>query len=487
MISISVYGAVFVPVALWVFIFRPQYLVALLVVASVFVAAPVLDFHVGDSIFGVKPYYFVTILLAIRAIPLLLGYRQLKRRMHPVLKVTVSPLVGFWIWAVATSFLLPVIFRGTQVIDPRAVEGDVAAAFLQGESSALHWSFENLGQAAYLTLNLVAVLYVLGARQKRKASVSSVGVLRFMIVFVAVIACLQSIASWKGWDFPESIFNSDPAIANGSILDLESGVRRVSSTFNEPSYAGGFLAAGALGLLAARLLGAEVSLLVVLLAIIGLILTTATTGYAAFILGVGVLLIYLARGSWQTKLPRHFLRRFTIVVLLLAVGVGVLLAAAPPLRDAALGMTVRKADTISFAARTAVDLYSLGLLFKTYGLGVGLGSNRPSSFMADLLGNVGVIGTGLFVLFIVRLLGQLLARSDAQSRTGAFVMMSWMLVGILLAQTVALPDLSWPPLWAVLILATSVLASQDGASNELGNALKNAPITRPWPANAESA
>jgi hypothetical protein len=62
-----------------------------------------------------------------------------------------------------------------------------------------------------------------------------------------------------------------------------------------------------------------------------------------------------------------------------------------------------------------------------------------------------------------------------------------MLSGILIAQAIALPDLSWPPLWAVLILATSMLASQSDPSNAASKVavvvpVKHSPSADPEPA-----
>ncbi len=45
--SVSAYGVIFIPVALWILIFRSQYLVPLLLVSSVLVAAPIVDVSLG--------------------------------------------------------------------------------------------------------------------------------------------------------------------------------------------------------------------------------------------------------------------------------------------------------------------------------------------------------------------------------------------------------------------------------------------------------
>ena len=483
--AVPIFGAIFIPIALFVFLFRPQYLLSLMVVGSVFAGASVLDVSVGDSVFGLQPYYFVAALLAIRAVPFLLGHRHVGPRLDPAVGKIHSSLIYFWSWATVSAFLFPVIFRGVRVIDPRlGVEDVLAALALEGEATPLHWSLGNLGQAVYLTLSVIALLYVIksgdhgNGRQALKA-------LRVAIMIVAVIALLQSVAAWKGWDFPYDFFNNNPAYAQNYAASFED-IRRVNSTFTEASYAGGFLAAGALGLLATRLSGGPGNMIMIFLVIVGLILTTATTGYAVFLIGGVLLFFYLRGGSRRKKPSRRIVWRSMLAASLVAVILIALLIAVPPLRQAVLETTVNKVDTVSFGARAALDVYAIKLLFDTYGVGVGLGSNRPATLPAYLLGNVGIIGTILFVLYIARLVSGLVTLSRWPG-AGSYVMVIWMLSGILIAQAIALPDLSWPPLWAVLILATSMLASQSDPSNAASKVavvvpVKHSPSADPEPA-----
>jgi hypothetical protein len=465
MISIPAIGAIFIPLALGIFFARPRYLVPLMLVASIFGAASVLDFNIGTLALGLQPYYFVATLVAIRAVPVLLRYRNIMHRLEPSVRRTVGTLVAFCLWAVASSFVLPVVFRGTPVLDPHSGVGDIVVAFaLQGETSPLHWGFGNLAQAVFVVLNLVAVLYVIGSgRGSREGRISS-GTLRATITVVSLIALLQSLAAWSGWSFPYSFFNNNPGYSQAYEAVFED-VRRVNSTFTEASSAGGFLAAGALGLAAAQIYGRQAGLFAIFLAVIGLLLTTSTTGYATFLLGGALLLVYLVRAGSQKKLPRNVVRRLLYAVLLAGGGVATLLVVSSSLREAAVEMTFNKGDSLSLIGRVSADLYSIELLKTTYGLGTGLGSNRPSGLWAYLLSNVGLIGTVLFLFFIARLFAQLVSASRSQ-RAGPVVLVTWMLAGLLIAQGIALPDLSWPPLWAVLIVAASLLVSRAGVATD---------------------
>lgn len=483
--AVPIFGAIFIPIAIFVFLFRPQYLVSLMVVASVFAGASVLDVSVGDSVFGLQPYYFVAALLAVRAVPFLLGHRHVGRGLDPTVDKIHSSLVHFWLWATVSAFLFPVIFRGVKVIDPRlGVEDVLAAMALEGEATPLHWSLGNLGQAVYLTLSVIALLYVLKCAD-RGNSRQALKALRAAILIVAVIALLQSVAAWRGWDFPYDFFNNNPAYAQNYAASFED-IRRVNSTFTEASYAGGFLAAGALGLFATRLSGGPGNMIMIFLVIVGLIMTTATTGYAAFLIGGILLFLYLRRGSARKKFSGRIVWKSMLAVLLVAGIMVALMVAVPPLKQAMLEMTVNKVDTVSFGARAALDAYTIKLLFDTYGAGVGLGSNRPATLGAYLLGNIGVIGTILFVVYIARLFSRLTALAR-QPGAGSYVMVTWMLAGILIAQAIALPDLSWPSLWAVLIVASGIVASQSNPAKAASKVAAVMPVNHSPSANPEPA
>jgi hypothetical protein len=480
--SISLFGAFFLPLALAVFLFRPQYLIPLTVFSSIFSAASVIDFQMGDSVFGLQPFYFTAMLVAIRAFPYIRNLARLKRRLAPTSRKVLDSLFHFWAWAVLSAFLFPVIFKGTQVIDPRNAIADLAAALgVQGETRTLHWSLENLGQAAYLTLGVIALLYVVASARDKSQSLHSLSALRLTMSIVSLTAILESVAVWRGWFFPYSFFNSNPAYAQNYSAMFED-VARVSATFTEASNAGGFLAAAALGLLAARLYGASVSFLTIGVALLALVLTTATTGYAAFLIGVALLFIYFLRGGLHRKSTRRLLKRSLIAVVCVGAAVIILLVTVAPLRQAAIESTFNKADTISAAARLALDAYSIKILFDTYGLGAGLGSNRPSSLGPDLLANVGIVGTVLFAIFIFRLFGQLLPASRQQNGVN-FALVAWMLVGLLVAQGLAVPDLSWPPLWGILIAATSLLVSRPDPARPALRAVVATPPPGDLPAN----
>ena len=101
---------------------------------------------------------------------------------------------------------------------------------------------------------------------------------------------------------------------------------------------------------------------------------------------------------------------------------------------------LNKADSSSAANRSAADRFSFDVLYNTAGLGSGLGSNRPSSFVAALLSTVGVLGTSLLVSALVLVLVR--AFGDVRYQPAV-----WSTVVLLVSKSVSGPDISEPVLW----------------------------------------
>jgi hypothetical protein len=122
----------------------------------------------------------------------------------------------------------------------------------------------------------------------------------------------------------------------------------------------------------------------------------------------------------------------------------------PELRDLVNVVLLEKSDGDSFKVRLESDLHSFEILWRTYGLGVGLGSNRPSSFLTFLLSNVGIFGFLLFALFLVtlsRLALHNISRFNHGSMNNWAVAGAWGLWATIVAKFSAQPDLSFPPMW----------------------------------------
>ncbi|WP_184619451.1 hypothetical protein [Thermosipho japonicus] len=110
---------------------------------------------------------------------------------------------------------------------------------------------------------------------------------------------------------------------------------------------------------------------------------------------------------------------------------------------------LNKPESGSFKIRIASDLHALEIFAKTFGLGVGLGSNRSSSFLPYLLSQLGIIGTILFGIFITKIL----IFCYRSLRGTEYFSYFFFIPAALVAQLVAYPDITNPTLWQFIYLS----------------------------------
>jgi len=448
-IDVTAFGAIFIPLAVFVFFFlKSQYLLALLVISSVFQAASVVNVTVAGFDVGLPPYYFAALLVFLRylfAISVAGGISLAGTR----LRLPVLFLLAFWLYSVTSAFVFPKVFEGLEVYDPRV---GIDAQYEQ--TTPLQWSFSNFGQAIYLTLNTFAILYVIQVVRFQRQADFLVQVFFGSILVVAFVGLYQRVASFLGLPFPYDFLNSNPVYSQGFNHNVI-GIQRINATFTEPSYAGGFLVSVLVGLFAAYLVGKKTLRLlgVIIIVFLAFSNTLATTGYV--VLPISVLFLMLTYGPISARGYIHgrYLRGWIAIGAILLTALAVVWLLVSGFGQAIYNVTFEKTESLSFVHRIASDLHSLELLSYTYGLGVGLGSNRPSSLITYILSNVGIIGFSLFVFFITSLSRVLFLRSfEAKIH-----MIFWSLLTFLIAQAVALPDINFPILWTFLILIFGLL------------------------------
>ena len=309
-------GVVLIPLAVAVALFWPQRLLSLLIVLSVFNAASVVNVQLGAMQLGLQPYYMAAFLIAAQAAwSVLWGARWLPRKgssLAPALRT----LGKFWLWCVVTAFVFPIEFRGLPVLVPRSGIPNVLRLIATSSygaasyGSALRWGFGNLAQVLYITVN-VAIVFYAARTQMAKDACLLLGALRWAIGIVVFVMFWQSAALVLGFGFPHMFFNNNPAYSQLNEITL-GHTARLSATFTEPSYAGAFLAAAWLGLLAEFLHGGRRRLLYlgIVCVSVALAFSLASTGYAAAVLGALLLFISSRRShsrgkkAWGVAEPR---------------------------------------------------------------------------------------------------------------------------------------------------------------------------------------
>ena len=200
--SMTLSGIIFIPLSLVVFLAAPCRLAQLAIVSSVFAAAAVVNsrrklscrplaffFHRASDRFSCVPGWLNGGFRIALAKPL---------RRH------LQMMVAFAGWAVFSAILFPLLFRGLPVDLARK-----GADTTYYNRLPLHWSLSNGGQAGYLLLDLVVILYLL-QRVRARADLGAIcTAFSWSGLIVVAVGAYQWLAHQAGLPFPAALFNSN--------------------------------------------------------------------------------------------------------------------------------------------------------------------------------------------------------------------------------------------------------------------------------------
>jgi hypothetical protein len=414
-------GIAFLAASLYQFRKGSSHLFGLLIFSAIFQAATIFS---SQSI-GLQPYYLVALFFLVRC-AVEVSLRKVEMRyFHGV-----TCLIAFLVLGVTSAILYPIIFSGTPVIS----QSDFGLGFTE---SPLQFSTSNLIQAGLLLVNVSVVL--MAGLLPGNMSHASRWLMR-AFYFLLLILIIQFACLVLHVPFPYDLINNNQhyALANADVP--EGGYTRPNGTFSEPSAAGCLMTGIALAFLA-RYVSTGKWGLKTCLAFIGLLLIASSGSLVAAVLGIGLVLYRYPIFHFPMYIRLKRLKRQSLLLGLAGLVIAGL--AIPGVRQNLLQSTVEKGGSFSLAVRAALDLSALQTASYTYGIGVGLGSDRPASLMVALLSTVGIAGLILFLLLIIQLL---------KNDLGDYKWLKWLLVGFVLAMSIGSPDLSFPLLWITFAL-----------------------------------
>jgi len=422
-------GIVFIPTALYFFVFYPYLLFPLLVVSTAFQGSSV----VSSGSLGIQPYYVIAPLFVIRFLCCKVRSWGDLLRQYSFVRLWLL----FAIVAVSTAALLPFLFHGLPVFGP---EQTIDENFITPTS--LHFQFTNVIQSAYLILN---VLVVIAAAKEGLHVASAHKAFKWFAYIVFSVVLLQVLFLRFGLPFPEKLLVNNPGYA---LAQVNADQVRPAGSFTEPSTAGAVLAA----ILAAflwRYFEGKSGIARCLLPAAACLLVASSSSLLAVCIAAGILVLThpVLRLPWFIKITT--LKRQSVFFALL-LGLTFLMFI-PSIRSILLAQTVEKSASNSALVRFGADAFSLQIAYRTYGLGTGLGSNRPSSLLVSLLSQVGIVGLVLFIAACAATLRGLPKEHRWIGIAG---------LTLILAMGFGEPDLSFPPLWTMLALAAQSRASE---------------------------
>ncbi len=416
---ITIAGALFLFAAAFCYFRSAQSLFSLLIFSSLFPATAIID--AGSR--WIPPYYLIACFFIAKSF----AYKQsdgLASGFHGK-----SMLILFGCIGVASAIILPMVFAGTPVYSPQVGIDD--GAFYR---PPLSLSLGNIGQAAYLLIHILVLLAA--ARLRPLFSPKSARGYWYSCYFLMAIVALEQLCETSGLRFPYSLILNTPT----AIQELGFWGGRMPGTFSEPAGAGLVLAGCILGLFS-QPFSSAFHVIALLCALLACGLAGSTTSLVA--VAAGVLLLFLSRPIFRFPWYIHIGRAKNLAVMLAILGLTAVAVLVSPVGAKLSEQTFSKQESLSYINRTAADSYAVELTRQTYGIGVGLGSNRPSSLVVSLLSNVGVIGTVTFFVLCVRLLS---------NATGEYAWIRWAACAVVIDMLISGPDITSPTLWSLFAM-----------------------------------
>lgn len=474
--SVTAFGGLFLPLALFITLFRRAWLLPLLCVAAVMQSPSVADVSVDGTTLGITPFFAVSLFVAFDLLRRVARQRGLELGEGPARRLVLL-WFAYGAYALVATLVLPWVFEGTPVHSPMDKAGAHASLV------PLAFSSSHLAQLANLGFVLVALAWLVQQADDERLQHRMLVSVAFALL-VATAVGLQQRLAWNGllpmW---AEFWASNPTYAQ-NYRSFAGPVPRVSWPFVEASYAsawyaavlGGFLVLFLASLRRHAALGLAIVAAVALANSLGATGLLAVTAFLVLTLGVASVLAVRYRSLRGVLVYQTALGALVAACLVLA--------AYLVLRHyGLLGTVVSAGDqwlqgparTLWGDLRPHADRHALSLLVSSHGLGVGMGSNRGSSFFIAMLGSVGLPGTMIFIAAVVyqfRLLG---ARLPFAANNPSLFFLGAGISG-LLAVGISIPDQNWPALW-VLLLGGVVCATTRRPAlglNQLGRSIGSA-------------
>lgn len=416
----------------------------------------------GLESIGVSPFLAIQLVLAVYA---LLYWHKHGLVIPGVWKNFTFWFLAFALISVVSAFTLPFLFDGMRIYTPK---GGLDQQYLA--PGVLEFSFSNVAQAVYLLLYVTGILIFI-TRYSTPVLKALTSAYLFSGITVCFFSYYQLLSYITGIYYPNEFLYSNENFDLAGDRSI-SFLPRIYSTFSESSFYSIFMASFLAWVYIRFLNETDKSktrrwLILLIGTIFSLLISAASTGYATITIFFAVHTIsslFLRTGPIQK-------RRITALLLSFALILVAIYFVVPEADKVMNEIVFNKGASESSRNRFESDRFAFGVLFETHLLGAGLGSNRPSSAIALLVSNVGILGTAcvgiaMFILFIKAYRVARLPSADTHYKVTCQAT-GWALFVMFLAKALGGPDLNFAPMWILIgyfILSVMKLESLDKES-----------------------
>jgi hypothetical protein len=460
----TIWGIIFVPLCALLMFFNPTIVIGILILSLSLQMTTIVNFPASN--YGFQLYKYLTILFSLYLLIKVIYNGWKLRIQNYYLKQIFLILLAFLSYLFFISFVGPFIFNGIPVFPP-LVGIDYSAVL---GPSPLEFSSLNIVLPMYILFYSLTFLYIISYNIQEKDIKVILFFWKLSVFLTVFFLFLQFIFFFViDDDVLKYIVNTAPQGEYGfaKFVYSESIFPRLRGTFQEPSMISPFL----IGIFIYKLAQLERNLKDILSLIIILpllFLTTSTTAYISLAIMIAIYLVlnlpirYKRNSFFLQKSKVKIIAGALLSLLLIFIILGGVLGFDFIIFTIST-FVLEKPETLSYYSRTKSNIHSLQLLFDTYFMGVGMGSHRGSSLVANLLAITGIFGTTLFFMFIYAFLKY---TYNVLKGTRYFPYF-YLLPSILIPMSISIPDLTLPTFWQFLYITTlSIKIVQYGKQKE---------------------
>ncbi|PXX20815.1 hypothetical protein C7399_101545 [Paraburkholderia tropica] len=308
---------------------------------------------------------------------------------------------GFWllctcVWGVVGAILLPRLLLGSTLVYPVDRSSQEVLLKPLGPVSG------NLSQSVYCVSDVIVYCTTYAFLKYR-------GVYRTLANAIFVLAALDVVAGCLDIVFHAAGIDAMSAIKTAQFADLTGeemgGLVRISGTFSETSAFSGFTLPLFIFCLNLWLVGYRTKIAGSLALATGILLLLSTSGTAYVGLGAYAGVLVFSRPGVISRSAIARKQRLWVVgacagLLVVLYVILFLPSVANAITDFFNTAVFSKAGSSSGVERMGWNAQGVTNFLDTYGIGVGLGSIRTSSFLIVVLANLGVVGVVCYGMFL---------------------------------------------------------------------------------------
>ncbi|WP_407569945.1 hypothetical protein [Deinococcus altitudinis] len=414
-------------------------LTVLLIISAIFEAATIFNASGGDRSIGLQPYYYVLLIIFV--------HYALKINFFNRLRIQ-STIFFFLLYSLVVTVIASAIFSHILVYTPSKGIDITDISTL----TPLTIGLSNFVQIMYLALNVSVYTFIIN---DQKIKISSNKVFRNVGIIAIIFGLLQIILPFISIAYPYTFTNNNLGFAQGYNQSSRLLLYRTVSSFIEPSSAGSYFASlfiFSFVLIVKKIGKFYINGAIAVFSALIVFTSASSTGILTLLVSMAAFIVYSIIDLLKSKKISFITIAAYASLASITTASAVLI---PQVAEIFQDSILNKSSTNSFDNRGRSNIYSVDILSQSYGLGVGIGSNRPSGFFFYLLSNTGVIGTLLFFAFLASLLFTLLSGSgkpQSKMEISKSQPLMWAFLAILLSKIIAQPDLSQPSFWILILL-----------------------------------